>query len=177
MTQKTTRYSRKRQTGHTFNGAAWANAIQCRRSYCAEGPAPGLEGTASTADEAEGMVRQALDSLLQHIRPPDPELALLVLSHAIGVAEIRSRHIEPAEDRNPALPILGAGTVALQRAVTRYEEVNAWGMDGPGREPLSDAIGVYVELLRASTPAQMENAANEYRAAVLAQLAARKATP
>ena len=53
---------------------------------------------------------------------------------------------------------LAAGTAAVRRAIARYEGSAAWGLDGPGRQELQDAIDIYADVLRASSPAQMAQA-------------------
>lgn len=173
MSRKTSLYSRKRRPGHTFNGAEWLNVVQRSRTYTADVPIPGVGGTESAAVKAEMLVRDALAALLDHARPLDPEHAFDILSHALGVAIIRALQIQPDEGRNPALPILKAGTAALVRAIERYQDTDAWGMDGPGRLPLINAIDTYAEILRSSSPAQMAKATDE-RLRILAERAKSK---
>lgn len=161
--KKTSAYARKmRRQGGTYNGGEWLNAIQRCRTYTDE-PIPGseLEGTQDAATKAELLVRQALDDLLNHRRPPDCEREFDRLSHAVGVAMIRALQIEADEDKNPAIPVLKAGTLALKRAIERYNANGAWGLDGPGRIELPDAIDIYAEILRNSSPAQMQHATDE----------------
>lgn len=158
MSRKTSLYSRKRRPGYTFNGAEWLNVAQRCRTYSTDGVIPGIEGTSPAVIKAETLVRDALNTLLDHARPLDPERNFDILSHALGVSVIRSLQIQPDESENPALPILKAGSDALVRAIDRYQDAGAWGMDGPGRQQLIDAIDVYAEILRNSSPAQMAQA-------------------
>ena len=161
MSRKTSAYSRKRRPGHTYNGAEWLNVLQRSRTYSAEAPIPGIDGTDSAVVKAQVLVREAQSALLEHARPPDPERTFDMLSHALGVAVIRALQIQPDEAHNPALPILKAGSEALIRAITRYQDAGTWGMDGPGRQDLTDAVDVYEEILCASSPAQMAKATDE----------------
>ncbi|MBX9612463.1 MAG: hypothetical protein K2X51_12650 [Burkholderiales bacterium] len=161
MTRKTSPYSRKRQAGHSYNGAEWLNAIQRSRPYTAETPIPGFFGTESAAVKAEILVRDALDTLLCHRAPLNAEHAFDLLAHALGVSVIRALQIEPHEARNPAIPILRDGSDALVRAIDRHQKTGAWGLDGPGRAALVDAVDAYAEILRHSSPAQMEHATSE----------------
>lgn len=162
--RKTSAYSRKRRDPNraVYNKAAWVNVIRHSRGYTDE-PIPGfeLEGTQSAAIKAELLVRNALDALMKHRKPADCEQEFDRLSHAVGVSMIRALQIEPDEAKNPAIPVLKAGTLALKRAIQRYRDSGAWGLDGPGRIELPDAIEVYAEILRNSSPAQMEHATNE----------------
>lgn len=161
MSRKTSLYSRKRRAGYTFNGAEWLNVAQRCRTYSSESIIPGIEGTEPAVVKAEMLVRDALAALLEHVRPLDPERTFDILSHALGVAVIRALQIMPDEARNPALPILKAGGDALVRAIARYQDAGAWGMDGAGRQPLIDSVDVYAEILRNSSPAQMAKATDE----------------
>lgn len=171
--KKTTAYARKmRRQGATYNGGEWLNAIQRCRTYTDEPiPGSGLEGTQTAATKAELLVRQALDDLTNHRRPADCEMEFDRLSHAVGVAMIRALQIEPDEAKNPAIPILKAGTEALRRAIARYNAAKSWGLDGLGRTELPDAIDVYAEILRNSSPAQMAKATDE-RLKIIRRMAA-----
>ena len=161
MSRKTSAYSRKRRPGHVYNAAAWLNTIQRVQTFGVAPALPFLLTTADAAMKAELLVRDALDGLLHHARPQDAERAFDILAHALGVATIRALQIQPDETMNPALPILKVGTDALTRAIDRYDQAGAWGLDGPGRQPLIDAVDAYAEILRASSPAQMQKATDE----------------
>lgn len=161
--KKTTKYSRKRAPGYAYNSAQFLNVIDRCRQYTDEPIIGGMvkEGTATAADKAELRTRAAATDLMDHNRPLDPEEAFDVLSHALGVSIIRAIQIEPVEEKNPALPILKAGTQAVERSIARYQTSGAWGMDAAGKLDLADAIDVYVQILRSSSPAQMTKAADE----------------
>ena len=156
--KKTTAYARKRKnTGPIVDGMAWANAINGVRPY--DEPAHTLWDTSAAADKAEVIVRTALQSLLDCTAPDDPERAYDLLAHALGVTVIRALQIQPHD--NPMLPILQAGNHAAERSIERYEATGAWGLDGPGRADLMDAIDLYARVLHMSSPAQMTKATAE----------------
>lgn len=163
MGRKTTAYARKRlrQNAHTFNGAEWANVVQRCRVFTDEPIVPGLGWGENGATKADILVTDALNSLLAHETPADVERNFDLLAHALGVAAIRALQINPDQANNPALPILRAGSDALERAIDRYQRIGKWGLDGPGRLALPDAVDVYREILHASSPAQMEKATEE----------------
>lgn len=173
--KKTTKYSRKRKAGHTYNGAEFLNAIDRCKTYSSEIAPGGLvtQGTATAADKAEMLVLAAAKDLIEHCKPTDPERAFDVLSHALGVSVIRAIQIESSEAKNPALPILKAWTDALQRSIKRYQDSGAWGMDAQGKADLADAIDVYSQILRSSSPAQMEKATQE-RVKIIKRMYARQ---
>lgn len=166
---------KKRPANRTFNGAAFLNTIERCKTYSHEVAPGGLvtEGTASAADKSELMVEAALQDLIEHTKPVDPERAFDVLSHALGVSVIRAIQIEHDEAKNPALPILKTGTDALQRSIRRFQDNGAWGMDAPGKVELAEAIDVYSQILRSSSPAQMEKATQE-RVKVIKRMYARE---
>jgi hypothetical protein len=157
--KKTTKFARKRaHTGGLYNGAEWMNAINRVRAYD-DAPPPGFYSTAEAASKAEIIVRDALQSLLDCKLPDNAEHAHDVLAHALGVTVIRALQIQPLD--NPMIPVLKAGTDAANRAIERFEKTGAWGLDGPGRGELVDAVEVYATVLKASSPAQMTKATAE----------------
>lgn len=169
--KKSTKYSNKRRvTGHSFNGAEWLNTIQRSRTYAAETiPGSNLDGTLSAAVSADMRVRDAFAMLSNHQMPLDPEMTMDLLAHGLGVAVIRSRQIHPDLATNPAMPTLNAASQGLQRAIDRWNTNKAWGLDGPGRQAMEDAIEIYAEILRNSSPAQM-TAATKERERILRQI-------
>lgn len=160
MSKKTSAYARKRRhIGPVvqFNGAAWMNTIAGARSYDEDDAPAGIESSKSAADKCELRVRMAATGLLTGARPTDPEHDFDVLAHALGVTVVRVLQIDPSTS-NPAIGALAAGTAAVRRAIARYESTGAWGLDGPGRQELQDAIDIYADVLRASSPEQMAQA-------------------
>lgn len=173
MTRKTSAYARKRRaTGmDRFNGAAWVNTIQHCAAYGALDTVAGFNcNTEDAAIKAEAGVMGALESLTAHTPPANVERLFDVLAHAVGVAMIRALQIEPDEAKNPAVPVLKAGTQALRRAIERWNTAQRFGLDADGHQTLPPAIEVYREILRNSSPAQMVKATNE-RARIIARAA------
>lgn len=133
-------------------------------------PPPGgwCKGTQDAADKALTRTRLALQHLLDHTVPPADTEPHHLLAHAVGVALIRAIEIGGADTAtNPALPILTAGNAALTNVSERRRRTDQWGLAGPERAALVDAVDVYEQILMHSSPAQM-SAATEHRAAVLA---------
>lgn len=165
--KKLSKYTAKRRHpgGGTFNAANWQNVIQRNRAYTDE-PVPGatVEGTIGAAEAADNRMSFALMRLLEHRKPDTAEACeetFDLLAHALGVATIRCLQIQPDTEKNEALPVLKAGTDALQRSIERYKASGAWGVDGPGRAPLADAIDLFSSILMQSSPAQMTKASDE----------------
>lgn len=157
--KKTTKFARKRaHTGGAYNGVEWMNTINRVRPYDDE-PLPGFFDTKDAASKSEVLVRVALQSLLDCTPPKDTEHAYDLLAHALGVTVIRALQIQPLD--NPMMPVLKAGTDAVKRAIERFEKTGAWGLDGPGRGDLVDAVDLYATVLHASSPAQMIKATDE----------------
>jgi hypothetical protein len=163
VTRKTSKYSRKRAAGHTYNGAQFLNIIDRCRPYTDDPIIGGIvkDGTAGIANKAELLTREAARDLIEHNQTVDPERAFDLLSHALGVSVIRAIQIEPVEEKNPALPILKAGTEAVQRSIARYQRDGSWGMDARGKIELAEAIEIYAQILHSSSPAQMAKATDE----------------
>ena len=162
--KKLSKYAAKRRGGngyHSFNGAEWMNAIQRCNPYGQAPDLPGFVDTTEAVIKSQLIVREALDSLLTCTIPKDPENAYDALAHALGVATIRALQMNPDVDNNPALPIIKAGNEALVKAIDRYQQKGSWGLDGPSRTDLLEAIEVYEEILKNSSPAQMANATDE----------------
>ena len=166
--KKTSKYANKRRvTGHSFNGAEWLNTIQRSRTYDSESiPGSTLEGTLSAAVGVDMRVRDAFAMLSNHQISLDPEMTMDLLAHALGVAVIRSRQIHPDLTTNPVMPTLAAASEGLQRAIDRWRANSAWGLDGPGRQAMAEAVEIYAEIVRNSSPAQM-TIATEDRLAIL----------
>ena len=162
--KKISKYAAKRRANgnlHTYNGAEWMNVIQRCNTYGEKPEIPGFVDTTIAAQKSMLLVREALDGLMTCTIPDDPEHAYDALAHALGVAIIRAIQIDPDTENNPALPILQAGNQALTRAIERWEHHESWGLDGLGRVDLLEAIEVYEEILRNSSPAQMTKAMDE----------------
>lgn len=160
MTRKISSYALKRKRLGLSTEAGVLNlsdytasvhAIRIRQSYAEA-------GLQEVATSAENLVRIALAKLLDHTVAPDDVEPHDLLAHAIGVATIRAIEIHGGTEGNPALPTLDAGANALRRVRARWDQTQRWGVDGPGRTDLTDAINLYADILQQSSPAQMQHA-------------------
>lgn len=129
----------------------WQHAIKVRQSYSDA-------GLIDVALSASNRAKVALAKFLEHRVPDDDTEPFDMLAHALGVATLRAIEIHGAIQGNPVLPILDAGNDALGRARLRWEKTGKWGLDGPGRQELTDAVDVYHEILVNSSPMQMQKA-------------------
>lgn len=152
-------YARKKRSieaNHYYDGAAWLNTIQACRTYSDEAPEwSGLSGTMPTATQSLLVVNTAADDLLHHRVPPEDTHTYEVIAHAIDVAHIRYMHIQPDTD-NPAHAPLIAAKATLSAVAERRRRTGRWGLAGPEREVLAQAIALYEEVLLASSPKQMQ---------------------
>jgi phage terminase large subunit len=56
------------------------------------------------------------------------------------------------------MEILNEAAQALGRARERWQRLRKWGLDGPGIEPMKNAVDIFETILLASSPKQMEHA-------------------
>lgn len=163
MSRKTTAYARKiRRTSPGFNGAAWMNTMERCRPYTDEPILPCFQpaGTLSAAVKSALVVREAFEDLRTGAASSDDGRAWDILAHAVDVGTIRAIEIAGNEpDQNPMLPIMLAANEALKRIRERHDRLGKWALDGPAVVELLAAVDVYQEILMASSPAQMSNAA------------------
>jgi hypothetical protein len=146
---------RRGEAAQTYQGAAWLNTIQSCRNFSDESPDwSGLAGNVQAANDALLTVRGALDDFLHHrVKPEDTE-AFDLLGHAVDVAHIRALQIQPDQDNPAHEPLLAAKRV-LQEVRERRHRLGVWGLSGPDRAVLVDAIDIYEAILMSSSPAQM----------------------
>ena len=157
--KKTSTYAKKRglKPGQRFvPGHAWLSALERCRPFDTEPVIPGLEGTAVNAEAAALMVRDALDTLINH-RATDCH-PFDLLAHAVDVAHIRALQIQP-NDSNPMHAPLIAGKAALQSVRERFERLGAWGVSSADKSALVAAVEHYETVLFASSPDEMARAA------------------
>lgn len=101
-------------------------------------------------------MRMALQRLSDALTPPDDIQDHDELMHGLAVALVRGHEIGGTD--NPCTEPLMAGVKALQRASERRGRTGRWGLDGPGIQELRQAVGIYEEILMASSPKQMQKA-------------------
>lgn len=159
--RKTTTYARKqRQSGGTFNGAAYLNTLQAARGYTEPAlPALGLFATEDAAVKALVIVKTALVAMTTGATPPNNEEHFDLLSHALGVSCIRAAQIEGSEPEcNPILPPLIDGNNALRQVLYRRRKWGKWQVLPAEAETLRYAVDLYETILMASSPQQMATA-------------------
>ncbi len=100
-------------------------------------------------------VREALEAFLTHSCTDMETFNLL----SVCINEGKVRALEIGGEGNPAFQIMERGNLAINRTAERYMRTGKWGLDGPARQELIDAISLYEEILLESTPAQMHDAA------------------
>ena len=169
MTRKLSPYARKMrrsEAAQLYQGAAWLNTIQrCKPFAEPIGEWSGLANTSTLATDAQLIVRGALDDLLHHKAQPDDTSAFDLLAHAIDVSHIRALQIKPG-DSNPLHSPLMAAKAALHEIRRRRERLGRWGLAGPERETLTEAIEIYEQIITLSSPEQMHRAVQIRHAAL-----------
>lgn len=98
-------------------------------------------------------VRTALQKLLDHTIDGGDTRSFDMLVCAVGHAKIR--YLEIGGENNVAMPILEKADQALLRAHYRWQKGGTFGLDGPGRQEIADAIDLYEQVFLASSPNQM----------------------
>ena len=172
--RKMSMYARKKRAGidATYNGAAWAEAIQRSRPYSDEVVVqlPGAEATQGTADRAQILVREAYNHIKAGVADPLDSLERDRLAHAIGVSKLRAIEIAGEDPfTNHMLPIIHAAEQAVLRMDARYFKLKRWGFDGPALEAMAAMVDLYETIIQASSPAQMAAAADARMAILKAQ--------
>lgn len=167
--RKTTAYARKRRL-HTLRGHEATAAVEALKAdgliaiqrcavYSEEA------GNLYAAVEALLIARGAVDDMLHHRVAPEDSTAFSLLGHVVDVAHIRALQIQP-DEANPAHQPLLDAKAALYEIRQRRQRTGKWGLSGPERQVLRDAVDIYEELLRASAPAQMHEAVKIRAAAI-----------
>ena len=75
---------------------------------------------------------------------------------AINVALIRSETIDPLCEQTCVV-----AQEAMVRTIDRYNRAGRWGFDGPALQDIPPAIDLHEQLLKLSTPLQMQQAYQE----------------
>ena len=116
-----------------------------------------------------------LDMLVRGLVPDADEETHDYLCHVVGIAQIRVCDIGAANGKagidraNELLTTLNAAARAMLRARERHQATGKWRLDGPAIDPLRDSLAIYEEVLRASSPMQMELAQTVRMAKLRAQ--------
>lgn len=85
-------------------------------------------------------------------------LAECLITANVRIEEILLNDVSQIDVANEARMLINAGLKALIRAYDRKERLGRWGFDGPGLAEISDAVSVYEEIMRNSSPRQMDRA-------------------
>ena len=123
------------------------------------------------AESEPGLVRELmlkanmhLDMLVRGALPKSDIETHDYLAHIIAISQIRVIQIGVANkangmtEANDLMGCLNEAGKGLLRARQRHTKTGKWGLDGPAIEALRDAIGIYEEIMRASSSLQMEQA-------------------
>ena len=169
--RKTSKYARKaRISGATYNGAAFINTIAACRAYSEDPIIPGVDSmqTQTAATKNALVLREEFEALKTGsgnlLRAYD------IVANALDVGRIRAIEIAGCDvEQNSMLPIFYAADAAIRRASDRYNRTQRMGLDGPAITEIADALDVYDEILRNSSPLQMTKAEDVRFAIISAQ--------
>ena len=78
---------------------------------------------------------------------------------AFALNEGKARYLDIGGKGNQAMPLLDKAADALSRTLDRWHRTGQWGLDGPAIQELKDGVSLYEEVLLASSPNQMHDAA------------------
>ena len=134
-----------------------ALAIQAHRPY--DDPA-----NVVAADAIMAGVRLAFHRIAHGLTPGDDKRDIGNVSEHIGTGQIRALEIGRGDAGNAVMHTLNLAAQALHRAIERHGRTGAWGFDGPGLIDLKAGIEAGEDILRASTPAQMDAAQRRFLA-------------
>lgn len=159
--RKTTSFARKRARAGLSASPAALSITHFQR------PGQALKASLPYSDpvnEADGHKlmashRTQLQHLLDHTLSAGDTEAHDAMSHVIGMAQIRVMEMG-GDGANDVMTRLNEAAYALQRTRERWEKTQAWGLDGPARSAMVDAMDIYEALMWASTPKQMQRAQN-----------------
>lgn len=143
-----------------INKPSWLDVIQRCAPYSEEQiPGSYLEGTQEAADRAVKLVRDAFDSLKAGATPPDTERDFDLISHALGVSIIRAGQIAgEVIENNLMLPPLIDGNKAMRAVLARRRKWGKWELLAAEADALDYALEIFETIVRASSPAQMNEA-------------------
>lgn len=102
-------------------------------------------------------VHAALDNFLTHNVATGDFDSFNLLSVSFNEGKVRA--LEIGGEGNQAFVVIERGIQALNRAAERFQRTGKWGLDGPARQELIDAVSLYEEIFWASSPQQMHDAA------------------
>jgi hypothetical protein len=142
--------SRAKRQRWTADPLAWAHTITASQD---QQPAH--------ADKVMALVRTACDKLKDGTAGAEH---FDRVAGAFNVGLIRAESIDPL-----VVETMNAGIAAMQRCDAIWQRHRKYGFHGPDLEPLEDAMGLYEQILRLSTPRMMEDAVVEAARRMLKQ--------
>lgn len=163
MSKKTSHYMRKRisqgkvqGTEVMFKPNAWLKRVTYNRPYSDES----LLGTTPTAETANAAITRAtlaIYKMTDGIVDDGDTKIHDDIAHFVGVSQIRIRDIG-GPDAAKVINELNKAARAILRARERHKRTGKWRLDGPAILELDYALEVYTEVMRNSSPQQMEDA-------------------
>lgn len=102
-------------------------------------------------------IHLALEGFIRRTVPHDDRESYNALAFALN--EAKARYLEIGGKGNPAIALIDKAADALMRTLDRYRRIGQWGLDGPAIQELTDGVSLYEEVLLASSPNQMHEAA------------------
>ncbi len=175
MSKKTSHYMRKRMSQGKVQGGdvmfkpnAWLERLTYNRPYTDE-PLLGAQPTTLISEAAITRASMALWKIKNRLVDDHDTDVHDHIAHFIGVTQIRIFDIggpvagEIIEELNKAAR-------AILRARERHERTGKWGLDGPAIGELDYALAIYTEVMRNSSPQQMEDAQGKRLDAVKKEL-------
>jgi hypothetical protein len=157
--RRAAKHNKARPLRGLINKPSWLDVIQRCAPYSDEQiPGSYLQSTQEAADRSIKLVHDAFDSLKAG-SPPDTERDFDLISHALGVSIIRAGQIagEVIED-NIMLPPLIDANKAMRAVLARRRKWGKWELLAAEIETLDYALEIYKVIVRASSPAQMNEA-------------------
>lgn len=162
MSRKTSAHARKKRASRQNADeqrirhiGAWAcvivNSKACEDDACNQ----------QLATKLLAGLRLSYQKLCDRLLPASDTEAHTSLADAVSVAQYRVLEIGGPE-ANGYMHALNLAAHALDRTRERWERTGAWGLDGPARLELLDAIEIHEAIVLKSTPNQLQ-AAWEHR--------------
>lgn len=157
MSRKSTPYARRLARERAAGGQKSATGLAVTIARCT----PYERNHVFSADKIMVDVRKALQGFIDRtLGDAEGKAAFDELANSINEAEIRWAEIGGFDhSTNPALPVLSTAGDALLRARARWERIGQWGLDGRAIQQLKDGVDLFEQVLRASSPRQMHDAA------------------
>ena len=139
-----------------FEPNAWLERLTYNRPYTDE-PLLGAAPTSEISESAITRASTALFKMKNGLVDDEDTKAHDDIAHFVGVSQIRIRDIG-GFDAGLVIDELNKAARAILRARERHSRTGKWGLDGPAIAELDYALAIYTEVVRNSSPQQMEDA-------------------